>query len=215
MTKDELITVIEVALRDEPATVKNMVKKLVPGAIGFVLGYHQWDFRTVIKDETAPGGQDWMDYPSKCEKEIALFHSGREEPVDYISPQEYARLKAADSAGGTDKAVFYTVASDEKMGLRFFFYPAFTSDTTISMIFSQELGTDVVGKLNQSFIDAVRAQVLFQIAKVSDMPTYPAIKDARNDALAHLVSYEQGQRGRIDRSILPTYMQNAMQHFHK
>lgn len=215
MTKNELITVIEVALRDEPATVKNMVKKLVPGAIDFVLHYHQWDFRTVINDETAPGGQDWMNYPSKCEKEIALYHSGRKEPVDYISPQEYARWKAANSAGGTDKAVFYTVASDKKMGLRFYFYPAFTSDTTITMIYSQELDTDVVGKLNQSFIDAVRAQVLFQIAKVSDMPTYPAIKDARNDALSHLVSYEQGQRGRIDRSILPEYMQSAMQGWHR
>ena len=220
MTKQDLINQILVNVRNEPDTIKDMVGIVIDPAIDFVLGWSQWDMRTVTKSlaTVTANSETTLKFPTDCDKEIALYHSDMEEELDYITPKEYAREKALGSTSGIECRK-YTVQSDGQTGLRFYFYPVATSEKTIVLTYSRKLPANILESLNEYFLNAIRTEALLRLAelisKEGQWSNFPVVLKARDKALDDLVSYYQRQKGRSIRMKLHKSLTRANPYLHR
>jgi hypothetical protein len=224
MTKDDLIEAVCTALNDFKETTKRRIRILVPIAIGHIMSKHQWECRTKYSGETVTSADyEYVNPPEDFDRGIALWREDWDEPIEYITPNEYAKAKAESSTPYSAECVKYTVMGgdilDEK---RIYFLDPPTSAMTIKMLYSRKIDTANVASLPDQFIPVIIAYLIYRVTppyfdRGGDKYTNPSFVVAERDyrnSLANLVSYEQGQKGRLYRAKLDDSLSEALEHYH-
>lgn len=224
MTLDELVESVCVSINDFLQTTRTRIKNLIPSSVTHIISKHQWEFTIRYKELTTSTSEEWVVLPDNFDKEIALWRPGYTEPLDYISPREYARMKALSSTPYGARAVRYTIMGGESLKQkRIHFLDPPSKAMIIKMLYSMKVDPVAVQALPDEFVPVVKSHIIYQMTPpllriggiLQPNPSFVVARDDYRSNLSELISREQGQRGRLTKMILSETDRRAYQFYHK
>lgn len=224
MTTDQLVESVCISLNDFLAKTRERVKSLISLAVIHIMSKNQWECTIRPIELTCSADVDWINLPQSFDKEIGLRRADYTKDIEYITPQKYNEMKAASSTPYGVEAVKYTIMGGESLRQkRIHFLDPPTSALTINMLYNVKVDPNAVQDLPDEFISVVKSYVIYQMippmVEVGGIKQYnPAFQSARIDYrrnLSELISYDEGQRGRLITMELDNVAKNAIQYYHK
>jgi len=223
MTQDDFVESVCVSIGDFRELTKQRINNLIPLSILHVMSKHQWECRTKYDTKNTDTTNEYIEPPTDFDREISLWREDIDEPLEYITPEEYGRAKAESLTPYGIECFKYTVMGGLLLrNKRIYFLDPPTSVLTIKMLYSIAIDSSNVASLPDHFIPVIKAHVIYQITppyfeRAGDKYFNPSFVTAEQDfrkALGDLVSYEEGQRGRLVRAVLDHSLTDALDHYH-
>lgn len=224
LTLDQFTDSVCISIGDFATETKNRVRFLIPQSVQHIMGARMWECNTIRDTLTTSADDVWVDFPDKIVKPWAMYRSDYEGEIDYIPPEEYIRLLAADSTPYGEEAVVYTVMGSGLMTRkRFYFLDATTSALTIIGVFQQKIDPSAIQAVPDNFYETIKAHVIMRLT-----PAF--VKDASGQRLPNpsyqtpyrdfvrtwglLVSAEGPQKGKSMGYQIDDVGKDAYQYYH-
>jgi len=226
MTEADFVESVLISLGDFSSTMRKRVKKLIPGAVDFIMGKYQWEFTLKSRAFDSVADQDYVEIARSWnfDKEVALRRDDYKGELTYITPREYNRKKAASDTGTGKEGIYYTIMGDpdRRDKRRFYFYPQFGSAIEITMIYSVRIDSGRIDLIPNAHLEVIKGYLIYRVTppnlvingvKTSN-PSFPTAKFDYQQNLTELIAREQRQRGRTVQAILDNVGKAPYQYFH-